>query len=190
MAGGEETVRWGMDWSTIARASFVSALKLLEEPFRDKLAEWLTAFATMTIAVFAYLENERRKRSSLPAVEMTVLGNTRVQFALWMRVRNRSSEGVFIIGTRIVRPAGCRLAVFPFEVNGVLVPSAFVSDKIALSITVQPAGGSAAASEFQLSVRPPPAWSGGKLLVELVFETRGSTIRSQRLLVSRTIQHT
>jgi hypothetical protein len=56
-----------MDWLTIARASLASVLRLLEEPFHDKLAEWLTAFATMTIAVFAYLEHERRKRMSLPA---------------------------------------------------------------------------------------------------------------------------
>jgi hypothetical protein len=179
-----------MDWLTIARASLASVLRLLEEPFHDKLAEWLTAFATMTIAVFAYLENERRKRMSLPAVEMTIRGDIRVQFTLWMGVRNRSTEGGFITGAGIIRPTGCQLAKLPYEVNRVLVPSSFASDKIDLSIALQPAGDVGASAEFQLAVRPPSGWSGGKLLVELVLETRGSTIRSQRLLVSRTIQHT
>jgi hypothetical protein len=121
---------------------------------------------------------------------MTVRGNTRVQFTLWVGVRNRSTEGVFISVARVVKPAGCQLATFPYEVNGVLVLGSFTSNKVDLAIALQPAGSSRADAEFQLSVRPPSAWSGGKLLVEFTLETRGSMIRSQRLLVSRTIQHT
>jgi hypothetical protein len=121
---------------------------------------------------------------------MTIQGDTRVQFTLWMEVRNRSTEGVFITRAGIVRPTGCHLAKVPYEVNRVFVPGSFASDKVDLSIALQPAGDVGASAEFQLSVRSPSGWSGGKLLVELALETRGSTIRSQRLLVSRTIQHT
>jgi hypothetical protein len=180
-----------MDWLALVVASFASALRSLEDLFRGKLAEWLTAFATMTIAVFAYLENERRKTNSLPAVETTIQGrDTRVQFAPSMRVRNRSTERGFLTCARIVRPAGFRLAVYPCEMNGVMTPGAFASDRVDLSIIIHPRDGSTSVGEFQLSCRPPSGWPGGKLFVELTFETRGSTIRSQRLLVLRTIQHT
>lgn len=170
--------------------SLASVLRLLAEQFHDKLAEWLTAFATMSMAIFAYLENQRRRRARLPAVEMTVRGDPNLQFALWIRVRNRATEGAFITGAGVLRPAGCHLALYPYEMNGALLPGAFASSQVDLSVELQPAGRPEADAELLISVRPPSGWSGGKLLAEFSFETRGSTIRSQRLLVSRTIQQT
>jgi hypothetical protein len=169
----------------------------------DHIAGVLTALATAATAWLMWGANRREAAREGPIVECDIGPARHGLLLATFTVRNRMAESLIVNGARVRRPRGTKIGIQTVsDGKGGAIPVAPSSAQIEINRRTQPVGSieqSPIASligksnfptdraTIEFYVLPPPAWSGGKLRIDLRISNRSLDVRERWIAVTRRI---